>query len=74
MKDDCNKLIERLLQQGSIRRFNGFSTWCFPARFVKKSNGSPRLMVNFKGLNAAGNWLGYPFSSAAEIQTMKVAQ
>ena len=57
-----------------MRRFDGFSTWCFPARFVKKSNGSPRLMVNFKGLNAAGNWLGYPFSSAAEIQTMKVAQ
>ena len=70
MTEDCNRLIENIIQKGCIKPYDGFSIWCSPARFVKMSNGSPRLVVNFKGLNAPGNNLGYPFSSAADIQSL----
>ena len=63
MHQDCYNLINRLI--GKIER------WDKPtARFVRKSNGSPFLVVNNQGLNAAGQRLAYPFTSANEVYSM----
>ena len=54
MEEPCNELISKLLAQDKIARVDHCTTWCSPARFVRKSSGAPRLVVNFKGLNKAG--------------------
>ena len=43
------------------------TSWWSPARFVPKANGAPKLVINFKGLNAVGSRIWYPFLSAEEI-------
>ena len=40
------------------------------ARFVRKSNESPYKVVNNQGLNAEGQRLAYPFTSANEVHSM----
>ena len=67
LKKSSKMLIERLLKEGVIRRWDKPSTWCAPARFVSKSDGSPRLVVNFRGLNSCSNRVGYPFSSSRDV-------
>ena len=34
---------------------------------MAKSDGSPRLVVNFRGLNSSSNRVGYPFSSNKDV-------
>ena len=70
MEGQCNDLIDRLLKQDKIGRNDKITTWCSPARFVRKASGAPRLVINHQGLNGAGERIGYPFKSAAEIHQM----
>ena len=67
MEKSSKKLIEQLLKEGVIRHWDKPSTWCAPCRFVAKSDGSPRLVVNFRGLNSSSNRVGYPFSSSRNV-------
>ena len=68
MHQYCHNLIDRLL--GKIKRWDKPMKWCALARFVRKSNGSPFLVVNDQGLNVAGQRLGYPFTSANKVNSM----
>ena len=67
MESSSKDLIDTLLKQGGIKRHEKPSTWCASARFVPKSSGQPRLVVNFTGLNSCGDKIGYPFSSVQDI-------
>ena len=68
MHQDCHNLIDRLL--GKIKRRDKPMKWCALARFVRKSNGSPFLVVNDQRLNVAGQRLGYPFTIASKVNSM----
>ena len=52
MELSCKAMIENLEQQGVIQKHNQLSKWCAPARFILKSIGQPRLVINFQGLNS----------------------
>ena len=49
----CKAFLEKLNRQQIIRRWDLPTEWCNQARFILKSDGSPRLIINYKGLNAA---------------------
>ena len=68
MHQDCRKLIDRLL--GKIKRWDKPMEYGALARFVRKCNGSPFLVVNDHGLNVAGQRLGYPFTRASRVNSM----
>ena len=70
MYQECHTLIDRLLAQGKIKHYNGPMDWCAPARFVRKSNGSPHFVENYQRLNVAGQRLAYPFTTAREVHSM----
>ena len=65
---DCHKLIDRLL--GKIYRWDKPIEYGALARFVRKSSGSLFLVVNNQVLNAAGQRLAYPFTSANEVYSI----
>ena len=67
MEKSAKKLVDQLLKEGAIRRWDNPSSWCSPCCFVAKSDGSPRLVVNFRGLNSSSNRVGYPFSSNKDV-------
>ena len=67
MEKSAKKLVDQLLKEGVIRRWDKPSSWCSPCRFVAKSDGSPRLVVNFRGLNSSSSRVGYPFSSNKDV-------
>ena len=67
LEKESQELVDSLLEDGTIIRVDEPTQWCAPARFVRKANGSPRLVINYQGLNASGDRVGYPFSSAEEI-------
>ena len=64
MHQDCQKLIDRLL--GKVKRWDKPMEYDALAIFVRKSNGSPFLVVKNQGLNVAGQRLGYPFTSTSK--------
>ena len=68
MHQDCHKLIDRLL--GKIKQWDKPMEYGALARFARKSNGSPFLVVTNQGLNAAGQRLAYPFTSTNEVHSM----
>ena len=67
MEDKCDSLIQKLLADGTIIRTDRPATWCSPARFVRKANGYPCLVINYRGLNTAGSCSRYPFSFSEEL-------
>ena len=67
MEKSARKLVDQLFKEGVIRRWEKPSFWCSPCRFVAKSDGSPRLVVNFRGLNSSSSRVGYPFSSNKDV-------
>ena len=67
LEKSSKSLILKLIQEGVIRRLDRPSQWCAPARFLPKKDGSPRLVVNFRGLNSCSKRIGYPFSSSRDV-------
>ena len=59
----CSQFLEKLLRQHIIKHWDHPIIWWAQARFILKSDGSLRLVINFRGLNAASSRIGYPFSS-----------
>eukprot|EP00210_Caulerpa_lentillifera_P006538 g6244.t1 len=57
--------IERLLQAGFIREFDG--AWCAPITIAPKKNGSYRLCVAFCGLNRVTERLNHPLPNVQEL-------
>ena len=59
----CKKEIQDLLQKGLIRPSK--SPWSCPAFYVRKNaeieRGVPRLVINYKSLNEALQWIGIPY-------------
>jgi hypothetical protein len=48
--EEVKKTIDELLAKGYIRR--SFSPWAFPVLFVKKKDGTKRMCVDYRDLNA----------------------
>ena len=67
LEKSSKKLIEKLIKEGVIRRWDKPSSWCAPALFVPKRDSSPHLVVNFRGLNSCSKRVGYPFSSSRDV-------
>ena len=67
MEKSAKKLIDQLLKEGVIRRWDKPSSWCAPCCFVAKSDGSQGLLVNFRGLISSSNRVCYPFSSIKDV-------
>ena len=67
LEESSKALILKLIKEGVIRRWDKPSDWCAPARFLPKRDGSPCLVVNFRGLNSCSKRVGYPFSSSRDI-------
>ncbi|KAM7304192.1 reverse transcriptase/ribonuclease H [Ixodes scapularis] len=57
--------VDELLKSGIIRRSSG--PWGFPVVFVPKKNGTSRLCVDYRRLNAVTAKVAYPFPSIEEI-------
>ena len=65
----CKKEIQDLLQKGLIRPSK--SPWSCHAFYVRKNveieRGVPRLVINYKSLNEALQWIRYPIPNKANL-------
>ncbi|KAK0602627.1 hypothetical protein LWI29_035373 [Acer saccharum] len=67
--EHCKKEIADLLQKGLIRPSK--SPWSCPAFYVQKNaeieRGVPRLVINYKSLNDALQWIRYPIPNKSDL-------
>ena len=67
--DYCKQEIESLLSKGLIRRSR--SPWSCAAFYVmnqaEKERGAPRLVINYKPLNKALQWIRYPLPNKRDL-------
>ena len=67
--EHCKKEIEDLLNKGLIRK--GKSPWSCAAFYVNKQaeleRGVPRLVINYKPLNKALQWIRYPIPNKKDL-------
>ncbi|KAI5327704.1 hypothetical protein L3X38_027100 [Prunus dulcis] len=65
----CKKEITELLLKGIIRKSK--SPWSCPAFYVQKNaeleRGVPRLVINYKPLNAVLEWIRYPIPNKRDL-------
>ena len=65
----CQKEIKDLLDKGLIRKSK--SPWSCAAFYVNKQSeierGSPRLVINYKPLNQALQWIRYPIPNKKDL-------
>ena len=65
----CKKEIQYLLQKGLSRPSK--SPWSCPAFYVNKNaeieRGVPRLVINYKSLKEALQWIRYPIPNKADL-------
>ena len=68
MRDAGTALIQKLLDGGILRRYDGPSTWISPAKFVMKPNGKDvRLVTDYTALNKFVRRPIHPFPSTDDI-------
>ena len=67
--DHCKKEIEDLLNKGLIRKSK--SPWSCAAFYVNKQaeleRGVPGLVINYKPLNTALQWIRYPIPNKKDL-------
>ena len=67
--EHCKKEIEDLLNKGLIRESK--SPWSCAAFYVNKhavrEPGVPRLVINYKPLNKALQWIRYPIPNKKDL-------
>ena len=67
--EQCKKEIEDLLTKGLIRKSK--SPWSCAAFYVNKQSelerGVPRLVINYKPLNKALQWIRYPIPNKKDL-------
>ena len=63
----AEKEVASLLQQGILRKITKPTTWCSPAMFVEKPDGSLRLVTDFRVLNKCVERPVHPFPTAQDI-------
>ncbi|KAK0571502.1 hypothetical protein LWI29_017199 [Acer saccharum] len=67
--EHCKKEIADLLQKGLIRPSK--SPWSCLAFYVQKNaeieRGVPRLVINYKSLNDALQWIRYPIPNKSDL-------
>ena len=69
MMEICKKEIDHLLKNGIIRNSN--SPWSCSAFYVnniaEKEHGTPRLVINYKPLNAVLKWIRHPIPNKRDL-------
>ena len=67
MEAKGDMLVEKLQEEGTIQCWKCPPYGAVLRSVSRKGNRDPRLVINFRGLNAEGFQVGYPFSFLAMI-------
>ena len=62
--------VARLIHAGVIKKVEGVTEWCSPARFVTKPSGALRIVTDFRTLNSYLKRPTHPFPTTETVTKM----